>query len=210
MELINKFFKLSDRNTTLITEIRGGIVTFFAMSYIVVLNPLIVSGADSTGATLGQNRVAAMTALVAGVLTILMGLVANSPMGMATGLGINALVAVTATTLPNATWSDIMGLVVIEGFIMLILVLSGFRKAIFAAVPKALRTAVAAGIGLFIALIAMADSKFINSGTGTPLTLGQGGELKALPLVIFVIGILLTFVLFIKGIKGNVLISIII
>ncbi|MDR2748426.1 MAG: NCS2 family permease [Bifidobacteriaceae bacterium] len=210
MEMINKVFKLKERGTNLATEVRGGLVTFFAMSYIVVLNPLIVSGKDSTGAILGENRVAAMTALVAGVLTILMGLVANAPMGLATGLGINALIAVTATTLPNATWPDIMGLVVIEGVIMLILVLSGFRRAIFAAVPQELRTSVAAGIGLFIVLIAMADSHFVSQGDGTPLTLGSKGELQGLPLIIFGIGILLTFILFAKKVKGNVLISIIV
>lgn len=210
MEIVNRIFKIKERGSNISTEIRGGLATFFAMSYIVVLNPLIVSGKDSTGAMLGDNRVAAMTALVAGILTILMGTVANAPMGLATGLGINALIAVTVKTLPGATWPDIMGLVVIEGVIMLILVLTGFRRAIFAAVPQELRTSVAAGIGLFIVLIAMADSHFVSQGDGVPLTLGTKGVLRGLPLIVFGVGILLTFILFAKKVKGNVLISIII
>ena len=107
------------------------IATFIAMSYIVVLNPLILGlGADSTGATLGVDRVAAMTALIGGVMTILMGVVAKTPFAVATGLGVNAFIAVTLATTPGLSWAQAMGLVIWAGVIMFVLVLTGFRTAV--------------------------------------------------------------------------------
>jgi adenine/guanine/hypoxanthine permease len=150
---LDRYFKISERGSNVSREIRGGFATFFAMSYIVVLNPLILSGPDSTGATLGFPAVAAVTAFAAGILTILMGAWAKHPFAMATGLGVNAFVAVTVATNPGLTWPDMMGLVVLSGITMLILVLTGFRTAVFKAVPDGLKTAIVVGIGLFIALI---------------------------------------------------------
>jgi len=130
------------------------------MAYIVVLNPLIIgTQADSTGVFLGGGKtpnlamVAATTALVAGVMTLLMGIVANFPLALATGLGLNAFVTFGIAKLPGMTWPDAMGLVVIEGLIITVLVLTGFRKAVFHAVPPALKTAISVGIGLFITII---------------------------------------------------------
>ena len=110
---VDRYFKITERGSNVAREIRGGLATFFAMSYIVVLNPLILSGADSAGNTLGIPRVAAATALVAGILTIIMGLWAKHPFALATGLGVNAFVAVTIATHPGVTWPDMMGLVVV-------------------------------------------------------------------------------------------------
>ncbi|MDN6332444.1 MAG: NCS2 family permease, partial [Micrococcaceae bacterium] len=159
---LDRYFKITERGSNYSREIRGGLATFFAMSYIVVLNPLILSGADSTGAELGSARVAAATALVAGILTILMGAWAKHPFALATGLGVNAFVAVTVATNPGLTWPDVMGLVVISGTTMLVLVLTGFRTAVFNAVPPSLKTAIVVGIGMFIALIGLVKAGFVR------------------------------------------------
>ena len=111
--------------------------------------------------------VAAATALVAGVMTILMGVVANYPLALATGLGLNAFVAFGIAKLPGMTWADAMGLVVIEGIIITILVLTGFRKAVFRAVPTQLKTAISVGIGLFITFIGLVDAGFVRKPTRT-------------------------------------------
>ena len=139
---LDGYFKITERGSTVAREIRGGIVTFFTMAYIVVLNPLILGfAADADGEFLGGGpgdgptspAIAAGTALVAGVLTILMGVVANYPLALAAGLGLNAFVAFAIAS--QMTWADAMGLVVIEGVIILVLVLTGFRTAVFHAVP---------------------------------------------------------------------------
>ena len=145
---LDRYFKISERGSSIAAEFRGGLAAFFAMSYIVVLNPLVIGlGKDASERTLGIAPVAAVTALVAGVMTILMGVIAKQPFAMAAGLGVNALLASTIATTPNLTWADIMGLVVLAGLIMTVLVLTGFRTAVFEAVPESLKTAIVVGIG---------------------------------------------------------------
>ena len=165
-------------------------MTFFTMAYIVVLNPLIIGTVqDADGQFLGGGDapnlalVAAATALVAGVLTILMGVVANFPLALATGLGLNAFVAYSIAS--QMSWADAMGLVVIEGLIILVLVLTGFRKAVFHAVPTGLKTAISVGIGLFIAFIGLVDAGVVRRNadalnTPVPVGFGVGGELAGL------------------------------
>ncbi|AJT42480.1 NCS2 family permease [Psychromicrobium lacuslunae] len=211
---LDRYFKVSERGSTLSREIRGGLATFFAMSYIVVLNPLILGGADSTGGSLGPNRVAAVTALVAGVLTILMGAWARHPFALATGLGVNAFVAVTVASHPGLSWADMMGLIMISGVTMLILVLTGFRTAVFKAVPEGLKTAIVVGIGLFIALIGLVNAGFVRripdvAGTTVPVGLGFDGKLIGWPTLVFVVGLLLTIVLVIRKVRGAILIGVI-
>ena len=211
---LDRYFRITERGSTYSREIRGGLATFFAMSYIVVLNPLILSGADATGAELGAARVAAATALVAGVLTIFMGAWAKHPFAMATGLGVNAFVAVTVATNPGLTWPDVMGLVVISGVTMLVLVLTGFRTAVFNAVPPSLKTAIVVGIGMFIALIGLVNAGFVRrvpdaAGTTVPVGLGFDGELVGWPTLVFVVGLLLTMGLVIRKVKGAILIGIV-
>ncbi len=130
---LDSYFQISGRGSTVGREIRGGVVTFLTMAYIVVLNPIILlGGADMNGDVLAGGDFAAIsaaTALAAGVLTILMGVVANFPLALATGLGLNAFV--TFSVASQMTWADAMGLVVIEGLIILALVLTGFRQAVF-------------------------------------------------------------------------------
>ncbi|MGN6723837.1 MAG: solute carrier family 23 protein, partial [Marmoricola sp.] len=166
MRCVDSFFKISERGSTLGREIRGGVVTFFTMAYIIVLNPIILSGVkDHSGHFLGGSTdnfaaIAAGTALVAGVMSILMGLIANYPLAIATGLGLNAVLAFSVAS--KLTWADAMGLVVLEGLVILVLVLTGFRTAVFRAVPAQIKIAISVGIGLFIALIGFNDAGFVG------------------------------------------------
>src|SRR6266545_4018549 len=153
----DRYFEITARGSTLGREIRGGLATFFTMAYIVVLNPLILGlSTDGDGAQLSQTAVAAATALVAGIMTILMGTVGRFPLALAAGLGVNALVALEIA--PKMTWADAMGLVVIEGIIIAILVLTGLRVAVFNSVPTQLKAAIGVGIGLFLTLIGLVDT----------------------------------------------------
>ncbi|GAA1049250.1 NCS2 family permease [Arthrobacter russicus] len=211
---LDRYFKVTERGSSLSREIRGGLATFFAMSYIVVLNPLILGGADSTGEILGRDRVAAVTALVAGILTIAMGAWAKHPFALATGLGVNAFVAVTVASHPGLTWPDMMGLIMISGITMLVLVLTGFRTAVFKAVPEGLKTAIVVGIGLFIALIGLVNAGFVRripdvAGTTVPVGLGFDGKLIGWPTLVFVVGLILTIALVIRKVKGAILIGVI-
>ncbi|WP_336649562.1 NCS2 family permease [Kocuria rosea] len=212
---LDRFFKISERGSSVASEVRGGVATFIAMSYIVVLNPLILGyGPDGAGNVLGGERVAAVTALVAGVLTILMGVVARAPFAIATGLGVNAFLAVTIVTTPQLTWPQVMGLVVWAGLIMFVLVLTGFRTAVFNAVPASLKTAIVVGIGLFIALIGFVNAGFVRripdaAGTTVPVQLGDGGTLLGWPMLTFVVGLLLTVALIVRNVRGAILIAVV-
>ncbi|MDR2377896.1 MAG: NCS2 family permease [Bifidobacteriaceae bacterium] len=214
---IDRFFKITERGSTIGQEIRGGLVTFFAMSYIIVLNPLILSGLPSSagtfiggGAEANLGGVAAATALIAGLMTIAMGLVANYPMAIAAGLGLNAVVTFTVAQLPGMSFADAMGVVVLEGVVILILVLTGFREAVFKAVPAQLKTAISVGIGLFIALIGLVDARFVTPASGTPLQLGASGTLGTWPVFVFVVGLLVAIVLMVRKVRGALLIAIIV
>ncbi len=212
---LDRYFKVTERGSNYSREIRGGFATFFAMSYIVVLNPLILAGADSNGDSLGSARVAAVTALVAGVMTILMGAWAKHPFAMAAGLGVNAFIAVTVATNPGLTWPDVMGLVIISGTTMLVLVLTGFRTAVFNAVPSSLKTAIVVGIGMFIALIGLVNAGFVRripdaAGSTVPVGLGFEGTLNGWPILVFIVGLLLTVALVVRKTKGAILIGIVV
>ncbi|WP_423463047.1 NCS2 family permease [Promicromonospora sp. MS192] len=216
---IDRFFKISERGSTVWTEVRGGLVTFFTMSYIVVLNPLILGSVpDGTGQYLGGGEtmgdvtaIAAATALVAGVMSILMGVVANFPLALAAGLGLNAVVAFSVAALPGMTWADAMGIVVMEGLVILILVVTGFREAVFGAVPRELKIAISVGIGLFITFIGVYDAGFVRipASLATPTELGMGGSLGAWPLFVFAFGVLLAAVLVVRKVRGGILIAIV-
>lgn len=215
--VLHRWFKIEERGSTVAREIRGGIVTFFTMAYIVVLNPLIIGTAkDSTGGYLGGGggpnlaMVAAGTALVAGVMTILMGVLANYPLALAAGLGLNAFIAFGIATLPGMTWADAMGLVVLEGLIILVLVLTGFRKAVFAAVPTQLKIAISVGIGLFITIVGLMDAGFVRKPAGpTPVELGIGGFLAGWPTLVFVVGLVAIIVMLVRKVRGAILYGII-
>jgi len=218
---LDRFFEITKRGSSVGAEVRGGLVTFFAMAYIIALNPLIIgtvadvngnliSGqpADADGAIVASiAMVAAATALIAGIMTILMGLIGRFPLAIASGLGLNALVAYTLV--PQMTWPQAMGLVVWEGIIITILVLTGFRTAVFKAVPPPLRTAISVGIGLFIAFVGLVNAGVVRAGSGTPVQLGISGSLMGWPIAIFLIGMVLLITLHVWKVKGAMLISII-
>lgn len=224
---IDAWFEITKRDSTMGREIRGGLVTFFTMAYIIALNPLIIGTAvdknglllsgqpklDAAGAVIGANvgqsigMVAAATALIAGLMTILMGVYGRFPIGIATGLGLNAVLAYVIA--PQMTWAQAMGLVVWEGLVITILVLTGFRRAVFNAVPRSLRTGISVGIGLFIAFIGLMDSGVVRkSAGGVPVELGVNGTLEGWPISIFLLTLLLLIVLFVRHIKGAMLIAI--
>jgi AGZA family xanthine/uracil permease-like MFS transporter len=211
---LDRFFSISARGSTVAREVRGGLVTFITMVYIVVLNPLIIgTSKDATGHYLGGGEapklaaIAAVTAVVAAVMTLLMGFVARYPFALATGLGLNAFVTFSVAT--QMSWSAAMGLVVIEGLIICLLVVTGFRTAVFRAIPAPLKSAIAAGIGLFIAFIGLVDGGFVRRGSGTVVDIGINGHLNGWPTLVFIVGILLISVLIVRKVKGAILIGIV-
>jgi AGZA family xanthine/uracil permease-like MFS transporter len=216
---LDRYFKISERGSTVEREIRGGVVTFFTMAYIVVLNPIILGFAqDKNGHFLGGGdapnlpAIAAGTALVAGVMTILMGTVANYPLALATGLGLNAFVAVSIAR--QMSWSAAMGLIVLEGAVILILVLTGFRTAVFHAIPSQLKIAISVGIGLFIAFIGFVDAGFTRripdvAGTTVPVQVGDDGFLSGWPVLVFLLGLALVITLWVRKVRGAILLAIV-
>ncbi|MBC9956303.1 NCS2 family permease [Yimella sp. cx-51] len=212
---LDRYFKISERGSTVAREIRGGFVTFFTMAYIIALNPLIIGTVkDGTGQYLGGGAapnlamVAACTALVAGIMSIAMGALANYPLAIAAGLGLNAFVAYGVAALPGMTWKAAMGLVVFEGIVILVLVLTGFRVAAFKALPAPMKTAISVGIGMFICFIGVYDAGFARAGAGTPVQLGVDGRLQGWPIVVFIVGFLLLIALSVRKVTGAMLIAI--
>jgi adenine/guanine/hypoxanthine permease len=209
---LDRFFEISARGSTIATELRGGVVTFIAMAYIIVLNPIILSGTpDVEGAELGFTQVSAVTSLAAGVMTIVFGVVARLPFAFAAGLGINSFLA--SSIVGDLTWAEAMGLVVINGLIIVALAVTGLRRLIFDAVPMQLKLAITAGIGLFILFIGLVDSGFVGA-TGfasPPLGLGKegGGSIATIPTVIFVFTLLVTGILVARKVRGGILIGLI-
>lgn len=213
---LDRFFEITHRGSTWAREIRGGVVTFVTMAYIVILNPLILGGfsadqaaKDVAGNWLQNGQVGAVTALTAGVMTILFGTVARLPFAFAAGLGINSFLAVNVVQ--DVTWPEAMGLVVINGLVITILAVTGLRSMIFTAVPAALKTAITVGIGLFIAFIGLVDSGFVRtSGSASPpVQLGDAGSVATLPTITFVIGLLVIGVLMARKVRGAIFIGIV-
>ncbi|NUS44759.1 MAG: NCS2 family permease [Mycobacteriaceae bacterium] len=205
---LDRFFELTGRGTTVAREVRGGLTTFVAMAYILLLNPIVLGGAqDVTGAKLSVPQLTTMTALSAAISTVLMGLVGNAPLAIAAGLGVNAVIAYQAA--PHMTWPQAMGLVVLEGVVIVLLAVTGLRERIMHAIPLPLKHAIVVGIGMFIALIGLVDAGFVSSGGGTPLALGTGGHLRTWPSAVFAAGLLRMIVLYVRRVPGAILISIV-
>ncbi|WP_208085474.1 NCS2 family permease [Brevibacterium atlanticum] len=208
--LLDRFFEITHRGSTVKQEIRGGIVAFVAMAYIVVLNPLILGGGkDIAGGTLDFAQLTAVTGLVAGVITILFGVVARLPFGLAAGLGMNSFLAVSVVQ--EVTWAAAMGLVLINGIIIVLLGATGIRTAIFNAVPHELKIAITVGIGLFIAFIGFVNAGFVTrTPSGPPVQLGQDGSIGSLPTLVFVFALVLIGILVARRIPGGILIGILV
>jgi AGZA family xanthine/uracil permease-like MFS transporter len=208
---LDGYFHISERGSDVRTEIIAGFTTFMTMAYILFLNPAILSIPDRNGTTLPSAAVLTVTALAAGLMTIAMGAYSNYPFAIAAGLGLNAVVAFQLVGGNQLTWPEAMGVVVMEGIIITILVLTKFRQAVMDAVPLPIKSAIAVGIGLFIAIIGFVDAGFVTSTTlpAPPLQLGTGGSLQGWPVFIFIIGLLLIIWLFLRNLRGALLIGII-
>ncbi|GHB43005.1 MFS transporter [Streptomyces cirratus] len=210
---VDRYFKISERGSTVAREIRGGFATFFAMAYIIVLNPIILSSAkDMYGHQLDGGQLVTATVLTAAFSTLLMGVIGNVPIALAAGLGVNTVVALQLA--PRMSWPDAMGMVVLAGFVVMLLVATGLRERVMNAVPLGLRKGISIGIGLFIMLIGLVDSGFVSripdvAHTTVPLQLGAGGHLHGWPVLIFALGVLLTLTLLIRKTPGAILISIV-
>ncbi|MFI9272715.1 NCS2 family permease [Kitasatospora sp. NPDC052896] len=203
---LDAYFKISARGSTFGNELRGGLTTFMAMAYIVLLNPIILSGADVTGAKLDHAQLTTATALAAAVTTILLGVVGNAPLAAAAGLSVSG--AVSALVVPHTTWAQAFGLCVIYGLLIVLLVVSGLREKIMNGIPLPLKHAITIGIGLFVALIGLVKSGFVHTGGPTPVSLGPFGELAGWPVVCFAVTLLTIFVLLARDVRGAILIGI--
>jgi len=203
---LDSYFKLTERGTTVAREVRAGLATFMVMAYIIFVNANILS---ATG--LDPAAVAAGTALVAGVLSIAMGLVANYPIALAAGLGINGAVAFGLVLNPNVGLSPAgaMGVIVLEGLVVLLLVLVGLREAVMNAVPLSLKRAIGVGIGLFILFIGLVDAGIIINNPDAAGPVPVAFVFPNTPaLGVFLLGLLITIVLFVRKVPGALVISI--
>ncbi|HET7847342.1 MAG TPA: NCS2 family permease [Acidimicrobiia bacterium] len=204
---LDGYFKLSERGTSAGTEIRAGFTTFLVMAYIIFVNPNIISADLGFG---DASAVAAATALVAGLLCILMGVVANVPIAMATGLGINGVVAFSLVLGQGLTPAGAMGVIVIEGLVVLALVVVGLREAIMHAVPMALKRAIGVGIGLFIMFIGFVDGGLIRQPVGDGPVPVEFVFPNSKAAVVTLVGLLITVILYVLKVRGALVISILV
>ena len=199
---MDRFFKISARGTSVGTEVLGGITTFFTMAYIVIVNPAILVAA-------GIPYSAALTAtcLGAAIATAAMGLIANRPIALASGMGINAMVAYTVCLGCGVDWRVGMACVFAEGVVILVLVICGLREAVMRAIPPSLRISIGIGIGLFIALMG-----FINGGlvVDDESTLISFGNVTAPTAIVGLVSLLLAIAFQARKVTGGLLWSIVI
>jgi AGZA family xanthine/uracil permease-like MFS transporter len=201
MTQLNRLFQIEARGSSVSTELRGGVATFLTMAYIVVANPAILSAAG-----IPTQPAIICTALAAGISCIVMGLVANFPLALASGMGLNAFIAFTAAP-AMGSWQAAMGLVILDGLIILALVAAGLREAMLDAIPIDLRRAMGAGIGLFVALIGCVNAGIVTS-SGMPVPPIKPGSFSDPTVLITLGGVVLTGVLLARRIPGAILIGI--
>jgi AGZA family xanthine/uracil permease-like MFS transporter len=209
--VLERWFELSRRRTTVGGEVRGGLTTFMVMAYIIFVNPAILSFAGipplaGQGPSFAATQ--AVTCLVAGAMTIAMGLATNYPLAIASGMGINAVVAFQLVAALKLPWTAAMGVVLLEGLAITVLVLTGFREAIMHAIPVSLKRAIGVGIGLFILFIGLGAAGIVKPGPpGVPVTLG---DLTAAPVAVALFGLLLTVWLTARRSSGALLVGILV
>ncbi|MCI2242057.1 NCS2 family permease [Adlercreutzia faecimuris] len=199
---MEQFFKIRERGSTVSTEVLGGLTTFLAMAYIVAVNPAILADA-------GVPFEAGLTAtcLGAAVMTVAMGLIANRPVALASGMGINAIVAYGLCGSLGIDWRVAMAVVFLEGVVILGLVLGGLRKAVMDAIPVDLRHAIGIGIGLFIAFIGLKGAGLVIADDSTLVALG---ELSEPGCVVALVSLVCAVIFQIMGVRGGLLISIVV
>src|SRR3954464_819419 len=199
---LERRFQIRERGSTVRTEVLGGVVTFLTMAYIVFVNPAILSAAG-----MPLNALVVCTALAAAIFTAAMGVVANLPFRVARGLGLNAVVAFDLILGRHLPWQTAMACVIIEGLVALVLVIAGLREAIMRAVPHEIKLAIGVGIGLFIALVGFRDAGLTVNNDATGIGLGV---LTAGPPLIALAGLLVMIVLTARGVRGAILVGIIV
>jgi adenine/guanine/hypoxanthine permease len=205
---LDRYFEISKRGSTVRTEVVAGAATWLTMAYILFVNPQILGSVpDAEGTQLAFPQVLTVTALVAGVMTLAMGVYGRYPFALASGLGLNAFVAFTLVGELGLTWPAAMGVILIEGLIITALVITGFREAVLNAIPNDLKRAIGIGIGLFIALIGLVNAGIVIQGEGTVLTLA--GDLTTLRILTFVVGMVVTAGLVARRTRGALLIGIV-
>jgi AGZA family xanthine/uracil permease-like MFS transporter len=207
--VLERRFRFAEHGTTLARDTMAGLTTFIVMSYIIFLNPIILSftgvkGLEGKG--LPFNGVLTATCIVAGVMTIIMGLYTNRAYAIAPGLGLNAVVAFQLVATEGLSFPAAMGLILLEGAVVTVFVLTGLREQVMRAIPLELKKAIAIGIGLFIAFIGLFDSGLVARGTGTPVTLGS---FTTWPILVTIVGLVITIGLRARGFRGDLLVGII-
>jgi AGZA family xanthine/uracil permease-like MFS transporter len=207
---LERIFGFRERGTTLPTELRAGVTTFMVMAYIIFVNPIVLgySGLPALeGKGLPFAATLTATCLTAGLLSIAMGLAGNYPFALAPGMGLNAVVAFELVAGRGLTWPQAMTIVVLEGLVITVLVLTRFRQAMLDAVPVALKRAISVGIGLFIAFIGFFTAGFVVKPDRSPLPVGLG-TFDSLPAVVFLLGFVLTAWLMAWRVRGALLVGI--
>ena len=199
---MDELFHVSERKSTIGTELRAGLTTFLAMAYIIAVNPAVLSGAG-----IDAGALACATCLGAGIMTICMGIFANRPLACASGLGVNAMIAGITATVCGGDWHVAMSVIFLEGVVILLLVLCGLREAIMDAIPVVLRHAISVGLGLFIAMIGLCDAGIITAGAGTLVGLG---DITSPTFIVGIISILVTVALACRNVPGSLLIGIVV
>jgi len=209
MEALASFFRFGERGTTLGTEVRAGVTTFMVMAYIIFVNPTILSSGPLADAGPPFLAVAVATALAAGILTIAMGLATNYPFALAAGLGLNAVVAFELILGRGLAWQDAMAVIVWEGIIITVLVLTGLREAVMNAIPLNLKRAIAVGIGLFILFIGLVNGGFVTRNPDAPVPPVLPGAIVNVATLTFVIGLGIALALMARRVRGALLLTII-
>ncbi len=196
------FFKLTERGTNVRTEVIAGITTFMTMAYIIFVNPGILSAVFGDAAGEWIPALATATALGAALMCIAMGLIANRPLALASGMGLNAVVAFSIILGAGVPWQVGMSVIFVEGIVILLLVMTGLREAIMNAIPINLKRAIGVGIGLFITFIGLVDGGIIVNNDATLVGLGDFGQ----PAVwVTLIGLIAIFAFMALKVKGDIL-----
>ena len=209
-ESFRRYFRTAERRTTVGTELRAGATTFMVMAYVIFVNPAVlgyvgVPGLEGRGLPFAPTLT--VTCLTAGLMSIAMGLFTNYPFALAPGMGLNAAVAFELVVGRGLTWPQAMTVVMVEGIVITVLVLTRFRQAVLDLVPLALKQAIGVGIGLFIAFIGFFNSGFVAKPEASPLPVGLG-SLSGIPMAVFVVGFLLSAALLARRIPGALLLGI--
>ena len=207
---MDKFFKISERGSSVRAEIVGGVTTFFAMAYIIFVNPSLLS---QTG--MNSNGVMLATCISAAVGCLLTALLANAPFAQAPGMGLNAFFTFTVCFNMGYTWQEALAIVLLSGILFLVVSVSPLRSKIISSIPGFLKSAISAGIGLFIAFIGLLNVKLVGFGAGVPALQflvddGTGNMVANTAGILTIIGLLITAILMAYKVKGSIVIGIII